>query len=128
MNHYIDTNNKLWGFDDTQTNLIPVGAVLIPTTYTPDQYPYLTLVNGRINFNSTAYATATQADKLAACKSQAQQLLQATDWTTLADITTSSPRLANQPEFLAYRSAVRTLAIRPVINPTWPTLPKESWV
>ena len=128
MNHYIDTNNNIWGFDDTQNNLIPAGAVLIPTTYIPDQYPHLTLVKGKIEFNSATYIAAIQAAKLTACKSQAQQLLQATDWDTLPDVTTSSPRLANQADFLAYRSTIRALVVRPVVNPAWPTVPTGVWV
>lgn len=127
MNHYIDTNNKIWGFDDTQADLVPVGAVSIPTTYTSDQYPYLTLINGTINFNSTAYTTALQADKLAACKAQAQILLQATDWVTLSDVITGNLKLTNQAEFLVYRSTVRALAITPVTSPTWPALPTAQW-
>jgi hypothetical protein len=127
MNHYIDTNNKIWGFDDTQADLVPVGAVSIPTTYTSDQYPYITLINGTINFNSTAYTAALQADKLAACKVQAQILLQATDWVTLSDVTTGNPKLTNQSDFLSYRSTVRALFITPVVSPIWPALPTAQW-
>ena len=61
------------------------------------------------------------------CKIQAQALLQATDWSTLSDVTTGTPKLTNQADFLAYRSQVRALAINPVINPTFPTLPTEQW-
>jgi hypothetical protein len=61
------------------------------------------------------------------CKAQAQSLLQATDWTTLSDITTSTPRLTNQSEFFTYRSTLRSLAVTPVANPTWPTQPKQIW-
>lgn len=55
MNNYIDTNNKIWGFDDTQTNLIPEGAVEIPSTFTMDQIPYITLINGVPTFNQEKY-------------------------------------------------------------------------
>jgi hypothetical protein len=128
MNHYIDTNNKLWGFDNTQADLIPAGAILIPITYTSDQYPFLTVKNGTINFDSKAYITAIQADKLAACKQQAQTLLQATDWCTLSDVTTGTPKLNNQADFLNYRSVIRALAVNPVVDPTWPALPAAQWV
>jgi hypothetical protein len=127
MNHYIDTNNNIWGFDNTQTSLIPTGAVLIPITYTPDQYPFLTLVNGVINFDSKAYTDTVQADKLAACKLQAKTLLLDTDWSTLSDITTSTPKLINQTDFLTYRNAVRALAVNPVATPVWPERPTAQW-
>ena len=61
------------------------------------------------------------------CKTKAQQLLQATDWVTLSDITTGTHRLTNQADFLAYRDSLRGLVINPVANPTWPTLPTEQW-
>ena len=67
---------------------------------------------------------------LDACKKQASQLLYETDWTTIADVadpTKSSPYLLNQADFVAYRSAVRQLAVYPVANPTWPTKPTEQW-
>lgn len=55
MNHYITTDNKLWGFDDTQTHLIPSGAILIPESYAFDTYPYLTLVNGEIVYDQSKH-------------------------------------------------------------------------
>ena len=127
MNYYIDTNNKIWGFDDTQSSLIPAGAVLIPTTYTFDQYPYLTLVNGVINFDSSAYNSAIESGKIALCKSQAVTLLSNTDWTTLSDVTIGSPKLENQSDFIQYRELIRELAINPVVDPIWPTIPTEQW-
>jgi len=127
MNHYIDTNNKLWGFDETQISLIPADAVKIPDTYAFSQYPYLTLVDGVINYDAAAYDAAIEAEQLAACKTKAQSLLAATDWVTLSDITTGSPKLTNQADFLAYRSAVRSLAVNPITSPNWPVLPTEQW-
>lgn len=64
-------------------------------------------------------------------KSQAQSLLQETDWTATVDINNpeySNPYLMNQNEFLAYRSQVRQIAINPpiVVDP-WPTKPDEVW-
>jgi len=55
MKHYIDTNNQHWGFDDTQINLIPKDAVLIPDTYTMDQIPYITLVNGVVTYDQAKH-------------------------------------------------------------------------
>lgn len=65
-------------------------------------------------------------------KATATSLLQATDWTTIADVGNpqmSNPYLANQAEFIAYRNSVRQYAVYPVAgNITWPTEPTESWV
>ena len=65
-------------------------------------------------------------------KATAQGLLSSTDWTTIADVgnpQTANPYLANQSEFIAYRNAVRNIAVYPVEgNLTWPTVPVENWV
>jgi len=65
-------------------------------------------------------------------KITATGLLQATDWTTIADVgnpAMSNPYLANQAEFIAYRNSVRQYAVYPVDgNITWPTVPTENWV
>ena len=65
-------------------------------------------------------------------KAQAEQLLQQTDWTATVDIADpqySNPYLGNQPEFLAYRSQVRQIAINPpIVVDVWPTKPEEVWV
>jgi hypothetical protein len=64
------------------------------------------------------------------CKNKASALLSATDWTTIADVADpakSNPYLMNQAAFTSYRSAVRQLAVYPVANPTWPTMPTEQW-
>jgi hypothetical protein len=33
----------------------------------------------------------------------------------------------NQAAFLAYRSTVRNLAVNPVANPVFPTMPTAQW-
>lgn len=64
-------------------------------------------------------------------KATAVSLLQATDWTTIADVGNpqlSNPYLSNQGEFIAYRNTVRQYAINPVAgNIDWPTQPTEQW-
>lgn len=65
-------------------------------------------------------------------KAEASQLLAATDWTATVDISNpqySNPYLMNQDDFLAYRSAVRAIAVNPPTTPVtvWPTLPTEQW-
>jgi len=66
---------------------------------------------------------------LIACTYYATKLLAETDWATLSDVsaTTSTPYLMNYPDFLAFRNTVRTLAINPVVNPTFPATPKAQW-
>lgn len=74
-------------------------------------------------------AVQEEADKLV-CKATAQQLLQATDWTSIADVANpavSSPYLINQSEFVAYRSIIRNYAVNPVANPVWPIPPTTQW-
>lgn len=73
-----------------------------------------------------------EAAAKAANKQQAETLLQQTDWTATVDINNpqySNPYLGNQPEFLAYRSAVRQIAVNPpVVVDQWPVRPDEVWV
>jgi hypothetical protein len=129
MNNYIDTNNKIWGFDSKQSSLIPAGAVEIPNNYTSDQYPYLTLVDGIINFDSSAYNTAVTNQKISSCKEKAKSILQETDWTEIPSVTNSSNAtyLVNAADFVEYRNAIRFLAINPIENPIWPVAPTEQW-
>ena len=64
-------------------------------------------------------------------KQTATQLLQATDWTTIADVGNpqmSNPYLSNQAEFIQWRNAIRQYAVYPVAgNIDWPTQPTEQW-
>jgi len=82
--------------------------------------------------NQIQYDEATvniEAGKLA-CKATSQQLLQATDWTSISDVgdpAKSNPYLVNQSEFIAYRSTIRGYAVNPVVDPVWPTPPTEQW-
>jgi len=74
-------------------------------------------------------AVQVEADKLD-CSAQAKAILQATDWTSIADVgdpTKSNPYLVNQAAFISYRSTVRNLAVNPVTDPVFPTAPTEEW-
>jgi hypothetical protein len=74
--------------------------------------------------NEIAYdlqVVTTQAQK-DACKAQAKSLLAASDWASLSDVD-----LTNKADFIAYRSALRNLALNPVENPTFPTEPTPVW-
>ena len=70
-------------------------------------------------------------EQIAANKAMAQQLLSATDWTATVDINDpqySNPYLSNQPAFLAYRSALRAIAVNPsAVVGNWPIAPEEEW-
>jgi hypothetical protein len=71
----------------------------------------------------------TAAELQAQCKQQAMALLAATDWVELPSVTNTSNahHLVNAADFLAYRIAVRALAVDPVTNPMFPALPVEQW-
>lgn len=64
-------------------------------------------------------------------KTQASQLLSATDWTTIPDVSdpaVSNPYLMNSAEFAAYRSQVRAIAVNPPVTvDVWPIKPDEVW-
>lgn len=78
------------------------------------------------------YAAQEPERQQQANKQQAEMLLQQTDWTATVDINNpeySNPYLGNQPEFLAYRSAVRQIAVNPPTTPAvFPPMPNEVWV
>ena len=64
-------------------------------------------------------------------KTTAVGKLQATDWTTIPDVsdpTKSNPYLSNVQDFVTYRNAVRQYAINSVAGDiNWPALPQEVW-
>jgi hypothetical protein len=74
-------------------------------------------------------ATLNSNQPLVDCKNQASKLLYATDWTTIPDVasSTNNPYLMNQADFIAYRNQIRALAVTPVANPVWPTMPTAKW-
>ena len=65
-----------------------------------------------------------------ACKNQAVQILNNTDWTSIGDVGNpqmSNPYLVNQAAFISYRSQIRNYAVNPVVDPVWPEQPTEQW-
>jgi hypothetical protein len=71
-----------------------------------------------------------QASVAAQIGYQAQQLLSATDWTTIpsvADPAQSNPYLTNQAKFIAWRSQVRAIAVNPTWDAVFPEVPTEQW-
>jgi hypothetical protein len=65
---------------------------------------------------------AKDAEYKAANKATAESKLQATDWTQVADVP-----LLNKQEFTDYRVAVRSIALNPPVQATFPDLPAEQW-
>lgn len=63
-------------------------------------------------------------------KTKAVDILNSTDWTSIADVADpekSNPYLMNQAEFIAYRSTVRNIAVNPTFDAVFPTQPQEVW-
>jgi len=62
-------------------------------------------------------------------KQNAQLLLQQTDWVEFPSVsdTTRTPHLVNFEEFMAYRMALRAIAVNPSVVVEFPTTPQETW-
>jgi hypothetical protein len=112
MNYYRNpTTNEVFGYDpETQKNFIDKA-----------------LAEGWIDITGSYPPSPTDNQLLLVCKLKAQSLLQATDWSTLPDVTLGTPKLLNQQDFFNYRNQVRILAINPVTNPIFPVEPTEQW-
>ena len=115
MSNYKDTNNNLYFLDDAKyIYLLPSDCVLI----TDEEAKAI----------RQAKIMSPTADQN---KATASSLLSATDWTTIADVTNpqiSNPYLANQADFIAYRNAIRQIAVYPVAGDlVWPVIPTEVW-
>jgi hypothetical protein len=64
------------------------------------------------------------ADAKQSNKSQAEYLLQQTDWSQMPDVD-----LVNKADFTAYRAEVRAIALNPPVTVSeWPVKPDEIWV
>jgi hypothetical protein len=77
-----------------------------------------------------AYAAAQVEAIKAENKATAMSLLQATDWAEIPSVSdpANSPHLANKADFVAYRTALRAIAVTPpAISATFPSLPTEQW-
>jgi hypothetical protein len=70
-------------------------------------------------------SATVEQNKIAAVK-----LLANTDWTTMSDVVSpaNTSYLSNQADFIAYRNAIRTIAINPTEGDlVWPVVPTEVW-
>lgn len=116
-------NNRICQVQETD---FPVAQPLFWTECPADCTTEWTYNNGVFEPPAVPVPTAEEN------KQTATQLLQATDWTSIADVGNpqlSNPYLANQAEFIVYRNDVRQYAVYPVEgNINWPTVPTENWV
>jgi hypothetical protein len=100
-------------------------------------YPQVVSIRGDVAYdvdnNEVAYdlSAATAQAKKDDCKAKAKVLLSQTDWAVLPDVSDplkSNPYLTNVNEFLAYRNAIRAIAVTPTAGwLTWPDIPKAVW-
>lgn len=63
-------------------------------------------------------------------KAEAERRLAATDWVNQPDVydPAITPHLTNRDAFIAYRAAVRGIAVNPTAgNLNWPTEPTATW-
>lgn len=66
---------------------------------------------------------AVNAQKTEANKKKASELLAETDWCVLPDVLT----LTNKDDFVAYRAALRVIAVTPTFDATFPVKPDTVW-
>ena len=120
--------------------------------YTPDIHPtmpsdvveitaeyYQSLLEGQstglqITADAQGYPILTTMVPVSATVEQnkitAVKLLANTDWTTMSDVVSpaNTSYLSNQADFIAYRNAIRTIAINPTAGDlVWPVVPTEIW-
>ena len=119
VNTYLDYN-------PTTQFLVPVTPYILITDPTqPLNWVYTVevaqLTPEQIQQMHDTLATQNQAT--------ASQLLYATDWTTIPDVTNpaNNPYLTNQDEFLIYRNAIRKIAVNPTWDAIFPEQPIATW-
>ena len=127
-NYAIVENNKVintCAWDGVAPWSPPEGAeaVIIPNgTVVGVGYGY---INGQ--FIAPPAPIITAADN----KTTADQILSATDWTSIpavGDQNQSNPYLVNQSAWLYYRSKIRDISLNPPVGDVkWPTPPQEQW-
>jgi len=108
-------NQEVYGYDPaTQQDLI-------------DQ----AIANGWVNVTGNWPPIPTPSEPTAEDnKAKAKQLLADTDWSEVPSVNDQSlsPHLDNGAAFVAYRSAIRSIAVNPVAGDiVWPAQPKAQW-
>lgn len=119
--------NTYLPYDPTTQILTTVAPyILVADPEKPLDWVYTVQVQDMTPEQLAAY----QASIAAQIGSQAQQLLSATDWTTIpsvADPAQSNPYLTNQTEFISWRSQVRAIAVTPTYTSVIPPQPTDTW-
>jgi hypothetical protein len=107
---------------------IPAGHTRVSPHPIPDGH-YAMMANGWVYVLGEA-PVPPPPNYAADNKAQAEQLLQSTDWVELPSVSNpaNTPHLENINEFLAYRTAVRAIAVNPPTTPAvFPAKPDEVW-
>lgn len=103
----------------------PLYWVDCPEYVTANDYVYNSQNNVFIRITPEVLPTAEQN------KQQAVQMLYETDWTTISDVANpalSNPYLANQAEFITWRTEIRQFVFSPVAGDyPFPQKPIEDW-
>ena len=115
MKLYKSPKNEVFAYEDdgSQDDLIPADYVQI----TKEEANALAKKAEEDRLNNR-----TDAEKIAACKSRAKQLLVVSDWSALPDTL-----LTNQDAFIAYRAKLRNLVLNPVTDPVFEVAPTPIW-
>jgi hypothetical protein len=115
----------------TVVNVLPQEVTCYPPNYwldCPDD-----VLPGYYYKDATFYPPPTPAPTLFTVeqnKELALTKLKNSDWVELPSVSdpTSTPYLLNKAEWIAYRNAVRGMAVNPVAgNLQWPSKPTENW-
>ena len=108
MKNYINKTNQIFGFDETQKELITKDMVLIPEEYTSDQYAFLTLINESIVFDSASYNAAKQKNVISQFETAAQKNLDlfANSWGYDSLAIAASYANSTNPQFKAEAEAL----------------------
>lgn len=81
------------------------------------------------DLNAASAAVAAERTK-SANKAEAMELLQQSDWVEVPSVgdTAVTPHLTNKDAFMAYRLALRAIAVNPPETPAeFPVIPTEVW-
>lgn len=117
-------NNLVVSISDTEFEVAsPLNWVACPDTVTAYDYRY---TQGKFVYIPPSPPTANENYQTAV------SLLQQTDWTSIGDVGNpqmANPYLANQAEFIAWRSQVRAIAVTPIDGflDIFNQMPQEDW-